>query len=75
MTIGSLTPVKQAGGRMGERKRRGVPICLRRESIHLYSAGSVINTGGSSNEYFHPLKIQYELYSSEHLMMMFSSEH
>ncbi len=37
MTIGSLTPVKLAGGGRG---REGVPICLRRERecVHLYSA-------------------------------------
>lgn len=41
MTIGSLTPVKLAGGRTG-----GVPICLRREResvcVHLYSAISLV---------------------------------
>lgn len=46
MTIGSLTPVKLAGGRTGE--DGGVPICLRRAReyvcVHLYSAVS-LNAG------------------------------
>lgn len=45
MTIGSLTPVKLAGGRIGEGGEEGVPICLRRERAytHLRSANLCTN--------------------------------